>query len=111
MLKQRAMGRAINKYLTDESNLIMEIRNIFMYERVLISREGLKGQISIFITGEKCQKLHLSLFLILLLTKGIWFLFLFFLLHLSSWLLARFIWLISTSFLCYIVLSVLKARQ
>lgn len=35
----------------------------------------------------------------------------FFLLHLSSWLLARFIWLISTSFLCYIVLSVLKARQ
>lgn len=31
----------------------------------------------------------------------------FFLLHLSSWLLARFIWLISTSFLCYIVLSVL----
>lgn len=77
MLKQRAMGRAINKYLTDESNLIMEIRNIFMYERVLISREGLKGQISIFITGEKCQKLHLSLFLILLLTKGIWFLFLF----------------------------------
>lgn len=35
----------------------------------------------------------------------------FFLLHLSSWLLARFICLISTSFLCYIVLSVLKARQ
>lgn len=105
------MGRAINKYLTDNGNLIKKIRNIFMYARVLISREGLKGQISIFIKGEKCQKLHLSLFLILLLTKEIWFLFIFFLLHLSSWLLARFIWLISTSFLCYIVLSVLKARQ
>lgn len=58
MLKKRAMGRAINKYLTDNSNLIKKIRNIFMYERVLISTEGLKGQISIFIKGEKCQKLH-----------------------------------------------------
>lgn len=70
------MWRAINKYLTDNSNLIKKIRNIFMYEKVLISREGLKGQISIFIKGEKCQKLHV-LFLILLLTKKIWFLLLF----------------------------------
>lgn len=76
-LKKRATGRAINKYPTDNSNLIKKIRNIFMYERVLISREGLKGQISIFIKGEKCQELHLSLFLILLLTKKTWFLLLF----------------------------------
>lgn len=48
-LKKEQWGwGAINKYLTDDSNLIKKIRNIFMYEKVLISREGLKGQISIY---------------------------------------------------------------
>lgn len=61
-LNKEQWGEAINKYLTDDSNLIKKIRNIFMYEKVLISRGFEGSELHLFLLREKSARNYTCLY-------------------------------------------------